>query len=279
GRMFMMNRGWSGNMPQVVFLEIDSRDFLVNQNLYRIGFFVAPLFLSALIFILGYLYRKNLGYRREIESQRELARLGEIARTLSHEIKNPLSAIKLQTGILKKTVSAVNSGELTVIEEEVNRISLLTDRIRDFLKNPLGTPETIEIRKFIKDLIYRLKWDIEVHCNSQEDYYIKFDSERLRSVLENILKNALESSSTRVQVFLEAGKTRIEMKVIDNGEGIPDEIQGKIFDPFFTSKTKGSGIGLSISRRFVEAAGGKLEVGRANGSGTEVKILLNREKS
>jgi two-component system sensor histidine kinase HydH len=65
--------------------------------------------------------------------------------------------------------------------------------------------------------------------------------------------------------------------VLDRGAGIPPAIRAKVFDPFFTSKTKGSGIGLSVARRFVEAAGGRLELADRSGGGTVARVLLPRE--
>jgi len=80
-----------------------------------------------------------------------------------------------------------------------------------------------------------------------------------------------------VEIVASVLKGKIEIAVLDRGEGIPQEEAEKIFDPFYTSKINGSGVGLSIAKRFVEAAGGKLSVRNRKGGGGEARIVLPRE--
>jgi signal transduction histidine kinase len=80
-----------------------------------------------------------------------------------------------------------------------------------------------------------------------------------------------------VELRCAARRHQAEVSVLDRGPGIPPEIRAKVFDQFFTSKTKGSGIGLSVARRFVEAAGGELELEDRPGGGTVARVLLPRE--
>ncbi len=264
---------------QFLFLEVNTKGYWAKQRLYRLGLLVVPFFIALITVLVGYFYRKNSIYRKKIESQRHLVKLGEIARTLSHEIKNPLSAIRIQTGILKKELPGEKIKDLRIIEEEVRRLSLLTDRIGEFLRNPLGKPEAIDLDRFLQNLILRFYGEIEYDNLSDSGILILFDRERLRSVLENLIKNAVESNDAgnRVEVRLNHTRSWVEISILDRGAGIPPDLQEKIFDPFFTSKIKGSGIGLSISKRFVEAAGGKLALSSRQGGGTEAVITLKRE--
>jgi two-component system sensor histidine kinase HydH len=103
------------------------------------------------------------------------------------------------------------------------------------------------------------------------------DPQRLRSVLENLINNALESGEGEVEVRCAARHQQAEVSVLDRGAGIPPAVRAKVFDPFFTSKSTGSGIGLSVARRFVEAAGGRLELEPRAGGGTVARVLLPRE--
>jgi two-component system sensor histidine kinase HydH len=113
---------------------------------------------------------------------------------------------------------------------------------------------------------------------------VSFDRELLRSVIENLVRNAYESyEETGGTKDIEVGVSRqgghILIVVRDRGKGIPALLAEKVFDPFFTDKVHGSGVGLPLSRRFVEAAGGTLTLGRAAGGGTEARIALRFQGS
>ena len=115
---------------------------------------------------------------------------------------------------------------------------------------------------------------------------VLFDPHLLRTVLENLLKNAVQSVEGRppadsgeeaVRVEVGTLKGSAVIRVLDRGKGLPENADDRIFDPFYTTKTKGSGIGLAVSKRFVEAAGGSLRIGPRDGGGTEAVVTLPRE--
>ncbi len=269
--------------PQVVFLEMDTAGFVQRQRLMQAAALGVPVMVFGAIVALAFLYRRNLEYRRRIASQEQLARLGEVTRTLSHEIKNPLSAIRIQTGLLKKTLPGAHHRDLAIIEEEIGRLSVLTDRIGDFLRDPRGSPELLDLGEFARNLLRRYPQRAVLRDSEEAEIWVRFDRERLRSVLENLIGNALESTEEKgigepVEVQVAAGRSRAELAVMDRGGGIPREARERIFEPFYTSKTKGSGIGLSIVRRFVEAAGGTLSYADRKGGGTTATVSLKRER-
>ncbi len=266
---------------QLLFLELFVEGYWSTRRFFTIASVMAPLLILLVLGFIGYLYCKNSLYRKKLASQQQLAQLGEASRTLSHEIKNPLSAILIRTGILRKTLPETNREDLRIIEEEVSRLSLLTDRIGDFLRAPLGQPEILNLDSFLREMILRYDCEIIYNNESETKLDILFDRQRLRSVLENLLNNAIEShgvSADRkpVEIVVSALKGNVEIAVLDRGEGIPAETADKIFDPFYTSKINGSGVGLSISKRFVEAVGGKLTVQNRKGGGSEARIILSR---
>jgi signal transduction histidine kinase len=262
---------------QLLFLEMTAEDYLSTRRTFRAAGFLAPLLILLVIGFIGYLYHKNVLYRKTLASREQLAQLGEASRTLSHEIKNPLSAIRIQTGILRKTLPEANRSDLRIIEEEVSRLSLLTDRIGDFLRDPVGQPETLDPDSFIREVILRYNRQITYRNATGLEVGISFDRQRLRSVMENLINNALDSQGPEappVQIVLSAGKNRAEIAVLDRGAGLPAEAGDKIFDPFYTNKINGSGVGLAISRRFVEAAGGALTIQSRKDGGTRALMVL-----
>jgi two-component system sensor histidine kinase HydH len=266
---------------QLLFLELDVGDYLSARRTFKTAGFLAPLLILLVIAFIGYLYHKNLLYRRTLASQQQLAQLGEASRTLSHEIKNPLSAIRIQTGILRKTLPEANREDLRIIEEEVSRLSLLTDRIGDFLRDPVGQPETIKLDSFVREMILRYDRRITYTNAGGLEIEIRFDGQRLRSVMENLINNALESQAAfpeppPVEIVLSTSRSRVEIAVLDRGEGVPVGAGEKIFDPFYTNKISGSGVGLAISKRFVEAAGGALRIQSRKDGGTQAVVALPR---
>ncbi len=266
---------------QLLFLELAVEDYWSVRRTFKTARIVAPLLILLVIAFIGYLYHKNALYRRVLASQQQLAQLGEASRTLSHEIRNPLSAIRIQTGILRKTLPEANREDLRIIEEEVSRLSLLTDRIGDFLRDPVGQPEGIDLDSFIRETILRYDRQINYSHEGEPEIQISFDRQRLRSVMENLISNALDSQAASaetlpVEIAVSTTKNRVEIGVLDRGEGLPPDAEQKIFDPFYTNKISGSGVGLSICKRFVEAADGTLRIQSRKGGGTQSVVSLPR---
>jgi two-component system sensor histidine kinase HydH len=229
---------------------------------------IFPVIMLVAIVTIGILYAKNIQYRRRLERQGELEKLGEITRTLAHEIKNPLGAMQIHTGYLKKILPIGLHGELAVLEEEIARLNLLTRRISDFVRDPIGMQENIDCNLFLGDIARKHRSQVSLHVEGDASYTVRFDRERLRSVVENLIMNGIESYGPEpprdrgplVVLGLHREKGRVVLSVTDRGSGIPEKIRKRVFDPFFSTKTTGSGIGLAISRRFIEAAGGTIEL-------------------
>ena len=187
----------------------------------------------------------------------------------------------MQAGLIRKKTRGEADRELDAIEEETERLNVLTRRVGDFLRNPLGSPELIELPTFLRDLAGRMPHPLLL-APELPRLAVLFDRELLRSVMENLARNAHESygsegGEVEVSLFREAG--RVVVAVSDRGPGIPAEARGRVFDPFYTSKTQGSGIGLPLARRFVEAAGGHLSLLPREGGGTQARVALPEAQS
>ncbi len=219
--------------------------------------------------------KKNKLYEENLETNQSLIQLGEAARTLSHEIKNPLSAIIMETAILRKQIDPAFHEDLDIINEEANRLTRLSNRIGQFLKNPKGNPEVVEVAHTINQLIMRFSDPISFSYN--QEYFVLFDPDQFRSVLENLIKNAIESGNTgdenKVSITLQKQGKDLVIEVLDRGEGLGTA--GKsVFDPFYTTKIHGAGIGLAIVRQFVKAAQGTIELKNREGGGAVARVVL-----
>jgi two-component system sensor histidine kinase HydH len=233
------------------------------------------------------LYRRLMHYREEQTNQRQMVELGEAARTLAHEIKNPLGAIRLQQGILLRAAPKGLQGSVTIIGEEVARIVSLTERVREFLGNPKGDPQTVDLCRFLRELAARQEFPVEVTA-PETPCLVKIDPDRMRSVVTNLMNNAWESmhalgsemgqaGSPAVEVAVEGGGRTVRLRVGDRGPGIAPELLKRVFDPFFTTKERGTGVGLAITRRYVEGARGRVVASNRLGGGTDFVVELPRE--
>ena len=144
--------GARGGPAGALFLSMDISSFRRSQLLYRAAAVVSPFVVAGLAALFFSLLASNIRHRRRAQEQETLARLGESARTLAHEIRNPLSAIRIQTSLLRKKIPGRCVRPLDAIDEEVERLSLLSRRVSDFLKNPRGSPRQIALEGFFGSL-------------------------------------------------------------------------------------------------------------------------------
>jgi len=234
-----------------------------------------------IVLLIGRLYLHNMKYRKQIEEQERLVMLGVAARTLTHEIKNPLSSIRLQSSIIERSGCNLHDVSLKIINEEVERLSLLSERVGDFLRNPKGNLEAADLSSLT--MRYLERYSDKIGLPSSEELpvlTVSIDPDRYRSILDNLINNALESGSPAgdIRVVLEKKGHDASLTVSDKGAGISPENMEKLFDPYFTTKSRGSGVGLSIVQNFVKALDGQVQIQSAPGEGTLVNIRLPLER-
>lgn len=265
----------------IMYITIDATSYLTNVKILLFGTIIA---LSGIILLYIFVIRtyiENRSYKAQMVKQENLVNLGQAARTLTHEIKNPLSAITIQIALLKRQLRDSDSlEEVELISKEVQRLIQLTNRVSDFLKNPEGQPEEIDATELIRSLVPLFSYEIKIIPSSEQSATILFDKDRLRSVLENLLKNAVESCEGRdpqVEVEITLDRKNIyHIFIRDRGDGIKKGDTEKLFDPFYTTKIHGSGIGLSISRQFLRARGGDIKLYPRPGGGSVAEVTISK---
>ena len=266
------------DFPEIIYVKFDGSSYYASVRNVRFITFLCIVALTALFLVVLNMYSANRRYRMELQKNQGLAKLGAAARTLTHEIKNPLSAMTIQSALLKKMLPPEYHDDLRVMDSEIQRLTNLTNRVSEFLKNPLGNPVELELVSYITNIASLFAMPIKINTDGLEKIYVDFDADRARSVFENLIKNATESTLERdpqVSVEIHRGKKdSVVVKVLDRGDGLAKEAKDKIFDPFYTTKINGSGIGLSISREFVNAVGGTLKLYDRDGGGTVAEVVL-----
>jgi PAS domain S-box-containing protein len=225
--------------------------------------------------------------------QERLAALGSMAASLAHEIRNPLAALELTTALLKRKLG--DKGEvkdlLATLQQQVRRLSGTVETSLEYVR-PLA------LARSPADLVSVLDAAVEAAAPTENApkveivrHYspggvpVSVDSPRFHEALLNLIRNALEAMAERggvLKLTLEVPSAAAplppgsfaQIRVGDTGTGIPDEIRPKIFNPFFSTKTDGSGLGLAWTRKVVDAHGGILDVESRPGEGTVFTIRL-----
>ncbi|MDR2485154.1 MAG: HAMP domain-containing histidine kinase [Treponema sp.] len=273
---FFLNNFNIFSAGKYIYINITHPGYWRTQAFTAILFPLCELALLFAVFYIRHLYLRNREYRERIEAQKNLVVLGTAASTLAHEIKNPLLSIRLQTGILRKLFPDQGQEEVAIIDEEVERLSGLIYRVSDYLRKEEGNRVPINAYDMVTGTAQRLCGRDIIPQDAPKDVMVYMDPFRARSVFENILRNALESGgdAEAVGAFITRNAGSVVIGVFDRGKGISETDMKRIFDPFFTRKSTGMGIGLSISRRFVEAVKGSIKLERREGGGTLVRIIL-----
>ncbi len=220
-----------------------------------------------------------------------LASFTRHARNIAHEIKNPLGAIDINLQLLKKEIKKQKikndkaENYFKVIKEEINRVDKI---VTEFLLTV--RPIKINLQeKDIKQVINSVcelfnpefeNKNIKLLLNLNKISNILIDEKLLKQVIINIIKNAGEAlletkkEIKKIEIFLFEKDNKIYINIKDNGNGIKDEVKEEIFKPQFSTKEKGSGIGLTISYKIIKELGGEIFVESKEGKGTIFTITL-----
>lgn len=218
----------------------------------------------------------------QLREQTALARLGEMAAVIAHEVKNPLAGIRGALQVIAGRQPA-EASDGAVMREIINRIDSLNDLMKDlllFARPPQPRVAPIDMTRLLQVTLDLLRADpavgevrITVEGSAPP---VEADAELLKSVLLNLLLNGAHAMQGRgaIAVTVAAADGWCRIVVTDDGPGIPLEHREKIFVPFFTTKARGTGLGLPTAKRIIEAHGGTLAVDCPEGGGTVVTIQL-----
>jgi nitrogen fixation/metabolism regulation signal transduction histidine kinase len=224
--------------------------------------------------------------QRKIIDLEKMAAWRQLARRLAHEIKNPLTPIQLMaqqmrdkyTGNDKDYKNTLNEC-CDIIEQEVGSLKKLVAEFSDFARMPQVQPAKQDICQLLESIqkLYRHA-DIKTELPAGPVEFA-FDYEYMKRALINLVDNALAASKPDSPVILrlkEKENNKIEISIIDKGQGIsPDNLE-KIFEPYFSTKNSGVGLGLAIVKKIIEEHGGIIKVDSTINAGTEFTIILPR---
>ena len=227
-----------------------------------------------------------------------LAALGEMAAAIAHEVKTPLAGIEVMAGRLKRRL-ADNPEAQTMLADiigEAKMANAIVLEVLDFVRPVRLQLEDVSVAAVIQDSLLMAgslvpRRNVAVSVDVPEDLPpVQGDGHQLRQVFTNLLTNAFEALDGSGRLRVEATALErlpvpqspdhpqgpgVELRVIDDGAGIPEAVRERIFNPFFTTKPRGSGLGLAIVRKVVDAHEGRIDVSAGpDGLGTCFRLLL-----
>ncbi len=223
-----------------------------------------------------------VSYRHSIEAQNENQKYQSVKRMsfgLAHEIRNPLNAMHLSLEVLKSNIDdpeGLKKGEsvecLDIIGSEIKRLDELVKRFMEYSKEIKLKRARTSVNKLVNSAVSVLtpiasEKNIKIDIASTVEFEADIDSDLIYQGFINVIKNAVEAVPVGGSVRISCAKTPAGAEIIveDNGEGIKPENMPKIFDFYFSTKKEGSGIGLAVTKKFVEAHGGS--IGAVSGPG------------
>ncbi len=227
-----------------------------------------------------------------LQAQRDAA-WGEVARRLAHEIKNPLTPIQLSAERLRRKYLKPDGGEAELLDrathtiiQQVEAMKQMVNAFSEYARTPRMEVSRIDVNALITEIA-------DLYAHQEKPLAIKLalardlpsidaDAGRLRQVLHNLLRNALEATEHQDEPRVEVSTRRVvspdsdllEIKVADNGPGFLGDIVHQAFEPYVTSKPKGTGLGLAIVKKLVEEHGGQISARNREQGGAEISILI-----
>lgn len=224
------------------------------------------------------------------QSERESA-WREMAKQVAHEIKNPLTPIKLNAQLLQRNIDAndPNISEKTSrfiagLIDQVNTLTKIANEFSNYASLPKTVESEVDLNLIVQNAVSvmsadHIAFDLKL---SEEQSLVFADKDLLVRVVNNLLKNSIQaieerhndSANGKIKVALDKEQTVVALSITDNGIGISDDMRDKIFSPNFTTKSTGMGLGLAMVKQIIEQAGGKISFESHYGFGTTFTVIL-----
>ncbi len=223
---------------------------------------------------------------KQLSNAERLAAIGQTAGMVGHDIRNPLQAIAGEVFLAREELAALPAEDaarniqdnLTSIEQNLFYIDKIVADLQDYTKPLNPNKEKVNIEKVIEEalLIVAIPSSLTVSIPVEECPHLTADLSMLKRVLINLIQNAVQAmpdgGTLAIQARCENGEAYLT--VSDTGEGIPPEVQKRLFTPLFTTKSKGQGFGLAVVKRLIEAQGGNISFESQPGKGTTFTVQL-----
>lgn len=233
----------------------------------------------------------DIAQKKLIQAEK-LASIGRIAAGLAHEIRNPLTSVKLNIQKVLESLQLENitREHLSIAQEGIGQIEMFVRELLNFTRVPELQLDRFDLRqimeeslKMISESLARKRIEVNAEYKNQPlEVYV--DADKIRQVFLNILHNACEAVDDGGQILVSLSRVQVDsvqkarVEIVDDGGGIPEEDWENIFEPFYTTKATGIGLGLANARKIVDQHKGSIKVKRKEGKGASFEILFPLEE-
>lgn len=224
--------------------------------------------------------------QKELLKKERLAALGEMAATVAHEIRNPLTSVRGFAQRIARRCAPQSDKRLVeytgIIMEEVDRLNKFIEDVLDFARRVKPSFERVNVNRVVSEIIHLMREEIseqdivvvpDLEMNLRETV---LDASLIKQTFLNVLQNARQALGKRGLIMIKTQNSGnfVRIRITDNGPGIPREILPKILSPFFTTKTQGTGLGLALAQRIIDEHHGRMLIRSRVNYGTVVDIFL-----
>lgn len=218
----------------------------------------------------------------ELVKKERLAAIGQLAAVISHEIRNPLAVISNAARLIKMCVQAPEPRvvkQLSIIETEIKQANSIISEVLGYARSRDLILSLTDVNSYVHDILVSYPFGSGIKVNEQFDAVsarVKIDTEEMKQALRNLLTNAVEAMQQQgtITVGSKVGRRVVCIYVADTGPGIAADIRSKIFTPFFTTKARGTGLGLAVVGKAIVRHRGKMFIASEAGKGTCFQIYL-----
>lgn len=221
----------------------------------------------------------------ELRRNRALSAVGQMTAQIAHEIKNPLGSIRFATEVIKRRgpISKSDAETLAVIDRSVDHLATIVAELADFARPKELKRSEINLNNLLDDLMPMVADRLSVKRVGVEKHYSpdlplgQYDATELKKLFLNLIINAIDASELGGSIELRTkvnGRREVTVEIADRGSGMDKETLSRLFEPFYTTKEKGTGLGMAIAKKITELHKGDLLITSKKGEGTTATVRL-----
>ncbi|UIO41214.1 two-component sensor histidine kinase [Brevibacillus brevis] len=249
------------------------------EPLVEIGY-LALIVQGAAVYFIEFIRESHI-IRKQVERSEKLNLISELAASVAHEVRNPLTVVRGFVQLLREETNPKNVEYIRLVLNELDRAEFIISDYLNLAKPHSETLERLEIAHTVKEVTaimssYSVMNRVEIACETEPGLFVESNAVKLKQALMNLMKNGIESMGQGGMLHVTvraAGKYHV-ISIMDEGEGMTPEQIEQIGLPFYSTKEKGTGLGLMVTCRIIEAMQGTIHFQSQHGHGTQVTIQL-----